>query len=201
MKEQDYDRLLKINTCDEQLGFPQSFHYNRYEPTPYSGLEELFKHYQLSQKDRVVDIGCGMGRLNFYIHHRFRSTVVGVEMDEEFYKIALRNRENYLQRHSKGKNKIHFEHVLAQDYHIHPNDNRFYFFNPFSSQIFIKVVNQILISIENDYREVELILYYPSEEYTYFLDQQSPFELKKEVQLSNKYKYNPFEKFLIYRFG
>lgn len=127
LKEQDYDQLLKIHTSDEQLGFPQSFHYHRYEPTPYSALVELFNRYQLSENDRVVDFGCGMGRLNFLIHHHFQSTVTGVEMDEDFYKLAMQNRESYIQHYPKAMNKIHFEHVLAQDYKIHPKDNRFYF--------------------------------------------------------------------------
>ena len=65
MKEQDYDQLLKIQTSDEQIGFPQSFHYHRYEPTPYSALVELFNRYQFMESDRVVDFGCGIGETEF----------------------------------------------------------------------------------------------------------------------------------------
>ena len=93
---------------------------------------------------------------------------------------------------NRGKDKIHFEHVLAQEYQTHPKDNRFYFFNPFSIQIFMTVINQILISMESNYREVELILdYYPSTEYTFYLDQQTPFVLYKEFQLSRDYQKGP----------
>lgn len=200
MSEQDYDRLLNIHTSDEQMGFPKSFHYHRYEPTPYSALVELFKHYKFTDTDRIIDFGCGKGRLNFFLHHLFNVNVVGIEMDIEFYHEALRNLERYLEKNPKGKGKILFHHGMAQEYNIEPMDNRFYFFNPFSIQIFTKVINHILLSVESHYREIELILYYPSKDYTYFLDNQSPFQLKEEVPLGEDYDQNPFEKFMIYRF-
>jgi len=41
MNEQYYDAVLHIKTVGEQKGFNKSMHYHRYEPTPYSGLDEL----------------------------------------------------------------------------------------------------------------------------------------------------------------
>ena len=57
-----------------------------------------------------------------------------------------------------------------------------------------------LISLEECYREVELILYYPSDDYQYFLDQRTPFHLKKEITLPNYHK-DHRERFLIYGLG
>lgn len=201
MKETEFDRLLNIHTSEEQMGFPKSFHYNRYEPTPYSALNELFKKYQLSENDRIVDFGCGKGRLNFYIYHLFKSTVTGIDMNEELIKEANDNLDGFLVKHPRAKGKIHFHNCMAEDYNIHPQDNRFYFFNPFSIQIFIKIINHILLSIETHYRSIDLILFYPSEDYTYYLDHQSPFVLREQVHLDDDYEKNPFEKFLIYRFN
>ena len=59
---------------------------------------------------------------------------------------------------------------------------------------------EILISLEECYREVELILYYPSDDYQYFLDQRTPFHLKKEITLPNYHK-DHRERFLIYGLG
>lgn len=198
MNEYDYDKLLNIKTARQQEGFYKSYHYHRYEPTPYLALDELFKQYPLKSSDRVVDFGCGKGRLNFYINYYFHSTVIGIEMNEAFYQEAMENRSRYLQNVNRMRGEIHFVCCLAEKYPIDPADNIFYFFNPFSIQIFIKVINNLLRSVEQSEREVDLILYYGSEDYMYYLDNQTPFELKEEILLP-EYKSNPFEKFLIYR--
>lgn len=199
MDEHFYDGMLNIKTLGEQMGFNQSIHYHRYEPTPYSALKTLFDQYKLTSSDRVVDFGCGKGRLNFYVHHLYNAFVTGVEMNEIFYLAAMENRNHYLKKNKKAIDKVQFYLCLAEDYEIDPSDNKFYFFNPFSLPIFIKVINRILLSNEQSPREIELILYYPSEDYIYYLDKQTRFELREEIVLPVFYKYNMNERFLIYR--
>jgi SAM-dependent methyltransferase len=199
MKEHYYDKLLNIKTGGDQKGFYKSLHYHRYEPTPYIALEKLFATYELRSSDHVVDFGCGKGRLNFFINYLFNATVVGIEMNETFYQEAIENRNSYLKKMKNRKDKIHFHCCLAEMYQIHPLDNRFYFFNPFSIQIFMNVINNILISVENFNRDIELVLYYVSEEYIFFLEKHTSFELKREVIIPGLYEHNPNERFLIYR--
>ncbi|MBM7692762.1 SAM-dependent methyltransferase [Peribacillus deserti] len=199
MKEYYYDKLLNIKTAGDQQGFHKSLHYHRYEPTPYSALEVLFSHYELNSHDRVVDFGCGKGRLNFYIHHLFNSSAIGIEMDEGFYEDAVKNRNTYF-KGNMIRNNIQFRCCLAEDYSIDPSDNRFYFFNPFSGKVFIKVVNHILQSVEEFNRQVELILYYPPLDYIYYLENDTDFQLIKEIELP-EYARNMNERFLIYRLG
>ncbi|WP_042454517.1 SAM-dependent methyltransferase [Neobacillus dielmonensis] len=199
MKEHYYDKLLNIKTRDEQQGFHKSLHNHRYEPTPYSGLEELFRHFQLNSNDRVVDFGCGKGRLNFYIHYFFHATVIGIEMSEELLERALANQTSYLKKTKNRADKLHFLNCLAQDYPINPQDNCFYFFNPFSVQVFQKVMNNILVSVEQYPRDISLILYYPSEDYIYHLESYTAFDCEKEIQVPYMYQHNPNERFLIYR--
>jgi SAM-dependent methyltransferase len=197
MKEQYYDELLNIHTCEDQKGFNKSFHYHRYEPTPYSALEGLFDQYTIKSSDHIVDFGCGKGRLNFYINYLFNAHVTGVEMNEDFYNDSIENLINYVKKTNKLIEKIHFHCCLAENYQIDALENRFYFFNPFSLQIFMKVVNNILRSVEKSEREVEIILYYPSEDYVFFLENHTSFDLIKEVKLP-EYDMNPNERFLIY---
>ncbi|MGG1575133.1 class I SAM-dependent methyltransferase [Fictibacillus sp. NRS-1165] len=199
MREQEFDALLNIETVGDQKWFYPASHYHRYEPTPYAALEELAAHYELKSTDRLVDFGCGKGRVSFYMNHFQQASVIGVEMNEEFYQEALKNMKQYVEKHHKRRDDIYFHLGLAQEYPVHPEDNRFYFFNPFSMPIFMKVISNILLSVEDSPREVELILYYATEEYTYFLDDQTAFELKEEVRLNNLYEKNPYEKFLIYK--
>jgi SAM-dependent methyltransferase len=186
MNDKYFDKLLGIKTEGLQKGYSKSFHYHRYEPTPYHALQEFFKKYPLKSTNRIVDFGCGKGRLNFYINNVFSSTVVGIEMEEGFYQKAVENREGYLKKFPGSKGQIHFRRCLAEEYPIDQRDNRFYFFNPFTIQIFMKVIHNILLSVEKSPREVELIIYYGSEDYVYFLENQTAFELKEEMLLSGK---------------
>ncbi|KAA0561500.1 methyltransferase [Rossellomorea aquimaris] len=198
MKEEYYDVLLGVRTSELQMGFHRSFHYHRYEPTPYQALEELFQHFKLNDSDRVVDFGCGKGRLNFFIHHLFQSTVVGIEMNDEFYEEAVANRESYLKKAKTKRDNLYFYHCLAEEYTIHPKDNRFYFFNPFSVQIFMRILNNILFSVEQSPRDIEIVLYYSSDDYVHYLEDHPLFVLRQEVNLSGVYEKNEYERFLVY---
>ncbi|WP_026908768.1 methyltransferase [Paucisalibacillus globulus] len=198
MNEYTYDKLLNIHTNGQ--GVPiQLSHYYPYEPTPYVALETLFEQYEVKSSDHVVDFGCGLGRLNFYIHFFHHASVVGVEMNEISHRKALRNREQYARNTKNPIQNIEFRCCRAEEYEITPIDNCFYFFNPFSVHIFQKVVNRILLSVEAFPREVDIILYYPSMEYIFYLENDTAFELLREIKIPNLYKKNSNERFLIYR--
>ena len=199
MDEQYYEKLLNIKTSGEQKIFNESPHYNRYEPTSYSVLEILSKQYNFTAEDHIVDFGCGKGRLNFYINHFFDSTVTGIEMNSFFYKQAIDNKRDYLKKHKKKINKIHFLNCFAEEYTINPSDNKFYFFNPFSLQIFIKVIGNILISVEDYERTVDIILYYPTYDYIKFIENNTPFIFLNEIKSPYLYDHDRRNSFSVYR--
>ncbi|WP_050615189.1 class I SAM-dependent methyltransferase [Bacillus testis] len=199
MKEEQYDALLAIMTEGNQQGFHESFHYHRYEPTPYKGLKQLFDSLDLNKNDTIVDFGCGKGRLSFFAHHFYHIKAVGVEMDDGFYKCAELNKEHYFHAHNGKKQAIQFVHCLAEDYEIRLEDTVFYFFNPFSVQIFMRVVDRILQSVEQHYRDITLILYYGSDDYVYFMENHSLFVLKEEIPIQGLYEHNDYERFLVYK--
>ena len=198
MDEQAYDRQLNIATSGNQQGFTESLHHNRYEPTPYELMDRLFENYSLSSDDRLVDVGCGKGRLNFYVHHLFGSETAGIEMNPVFYTEALENKKQYVKKHKGAERKVEFYNCLAQDYQIEARDNVFYFFNPFSVQVFIAFINEIMRSAETDPRMIEVILFFASQDYSDFLETRTVFELAEEIQLPDFHK-DPRERFLIYR--
>lgn len=198
MEEQAYDRRLNIATAGNQQGFTDSLHHNRYEPTPYELLDRLFDNYSLSPGDRLVDVGCGKGRLNFYAHHVFGAETAGIEMNPVFYEEALENKKQYVKKHKNAEQKVAFYNCLAQDYPITERDTVFYFFNPFSVQIFIAFINEIIRSAEKNPRMIEVILFFASQDYSDFLETRTVFELAKEIQLPGFHK-DPRERFLIYR--
>lgn len=197
-----YDKALQIHTTSVVDRPPRNVHYHHYEATPYRFLDVLFEDYKLKKSDGFVDFGCGKGRVLFYVHHRFHCSVAGVEMDEQLYRLALDNEANYMSNAKMKKSgPIRIECRLAEDYEVGNHDNRFFFFNPFSLQIFRKVVGRILHSIEQHSRETDIILYYPSEEYVIYLQTETPFRLVKEVKVPHLNKINPSECFLIFRYG
>lgn len=108
--------------------------------------------------------------------------------------------KNYLSK-NKGHDcsKISFVNCIAEDYEINSKENKFYFFNPFSVQIFIKVVTNIIYSVVDEYRPVDLILYYPSDDYIYYLENYTIFQLIKEIKLNKHYEQDNREKILVYR--
>ena len=197
MGARKYDRLLGIKTVGlrEMEGHG---HYHRYEATPYEALDELFQSYRFSKTGRTVDVGCGRGRVAFYIHHHFHVPVVGIEAHDKTYAEALDNKFRYRHRAQHIQAPIRLKYGLAEHYEVKPHDNCFYFFNPFSSKIFQKVVQNIMQSIHRDNRSVDLILYYPMPGYKRVLKHQTPFRLINKVRVPGVS--DEREKFLIYRF-
>lgn len=173
------DKELNIKTEGIQMG-KDTFHFHRYEPTPYEVIKELFDQVPLKKEDVLVDFGCGKGRLNFYLHHRFHCRTVGIEFNPEYYEEAMLNLKYY---RSNNKENINFECVSAMNYQIKPEENYFYFFNPFSPQIFIGIIQHILKSYEKHPRNITLLLYYPDEEYLYYLEHSTPFQITMNVPL------------------
>lgn len=199
MEDFYYEKLFNIKTTGEQQGFYESYHYNRYEATSYLALESLFKEYKVNNDDCIVDFGCGKGRLSFYINYYFNSKVTGIEMNNNYFNTCINNKKNYLKNYSKQKNKIEFVNEFAEEYNISSTDNKFYFFNPFSLQIFMKVIKNILLSMEKYPRDIELILYYPSDDYIYCLENFTGFILSQEINIPNLSLIDKRQKFLIYK--
>ena len=138
-------------------------------------------------------------KLGKLLYHFEPNILNKIEMNEKYYNEAVENQKNYIKKTKMSEDKILFYCCLAEDYQINPLDNSFYFFNPFSIQIFMNIINNILISVEQSKREVEIILYYSSDDYIYFLENQTAFELKQEIILADAYKKNQNERFLVYR--
>ena len=200
MKESILEKMLRIETEKSETRMDKVKHYNRYEPTPYRALEKLFKHYEITDKDFFVDFGSGKGRFSFFVNFFFNAGCTSVEIVEEFHRKAIKNYESYIKRNPKAVGKLFYVNNYAEKYEISKFENKFYFFNPFSVNIFIAIVNNIIKSVELHNREVDIILYYPSVEYLSFLERKTAFYHVMDIPLDGIEK-DPREKFSIYRFG
>jgi len=195
MTARQYDRRLGIRT-EGMREWRGHSHYNPYEATPYEALEQLFREYSFRKGDRVVDFGCGRGRVIFAIHHRFRIPVVGIEANEKTFQEALANKNSYCAGVKHLAAPIELNCGLAEHYAVQPGDNRFYFFNPFSDRVFQTVVGNILKSAETRPRPVDTIMYYPLPEYEAVVE---TFGMERVGEIPVPELGDALDKFLIYR--
>ncbi len=189
--------MLQVKTDGLRESQQMQTAYNRYEATPYIALEQLIEHYKLRPEDHVVDFGCGKGRVSFFLHYHFDVPVTGIEMNDLTFDEALRNKELYKMKNTHLQAPIQFKFGLAEHYQIKPEDNVFYFFHPFSIKIFKKVVYNILDSVLQHSRTVDIVFYYPLPEFKDFLKNHTPFRLINKIKAYKKH--GRYGKFLIYR--
>ena len=196
-----FEEFLGIESTEIVYNNRYNDDYYRYEPTSYSGLicafDELTK--DITRYDRLVDFGCGKGRVLFYVNQRFSCEVCGIEVDEELYEQALDNRAFYNTRFRDQQEKIEIIKGKAEEYEIRPEDTIFYFFNPFEINIFSQVIEHIMKSVEEHPRRILVIMYYPKEEYREHLKHKK-FILYKVVKLP-MYDMDWDEKVVVYEFG
>lgn len=197
MIERTYDNKLNIRTTGIREWKDPNVPFNRCESTPYQSLNQLFKSYRIKKTDQIVDFGVGRGRVTFYLHNKFHVPVTGIEVNDLTYDEAVKNKTTYRSQAKHIRAPIKIEYGLAEHYEIKDTDNVFYFFNPFSIGIFETVIKNIIKSFTKNKRTVDVILYYPLNEYKEFLQKETPFVLLNKINVPERK--DKKEKFLIYR--
>ena len=175
MDERQWDKLLRIKTTGRDDSRSDAYHYP-YEPTPYEVLERIAATGYLTKSNTLVDYGCGKGRVDFYLSYQTKCRSVGVEFNPRIYEQALANMETGV---SAGR--VSFVWENAELYTVQPEADRFYFFNPFSVEVFQKVMGRIRDSWYENPRQMLLFFYYPSDEYIAYLMTQNDLNLMDEL--------------------
>lgn len=175
------DEFLNIHTTGvHEPDDPTLFDYNRTESTEYRVLDRLFKHYRVQSHDKLVDFGAGKGRVLFYVHYYQNIPVTGIEMNQLAFADLKQNKANYFKEHADNKNELTIIQGLVEDYEIKQEDTIFYFFNPFSINIFKQVMKSIRQSLRKHPRQADIIFYYPPKNIkNYILNETSFKEFKK----------------------
>ena len=179
MTEAQWDKLLKIRTTgrddshSDQHRFP-------YEPTPYDVLERLAGSGYLTKKNRLLDYGCGKGRVSFFLAYQVGCQSCGIEADDRIYAAGMENLKTAV---SSGK--VTLECASAEETRVSSDTDRFYFFNPFSVEILRKVIARILESWYENPREILLFFYYPSEEHISYLMTVTEMMFTDEIDCSD----------------
>lgn len=157
--DQNWDNLLKIRTSGRDDSHSDQYRYP-YEPTPYCVLERLANSGYIGKKNVLVDYGCGKGRVDFFLSYQNRCRSIGIEYDERIYDTAMNNKKS-----SVSSGKVSFVCEDATNYTVPPEADRFYFFNPFSTEILLSVLARIMDSYYDSPREIYLFFYYPQKDY------------------------------------
>lgn len=117
---EDYliDAKLHIDTVGRNDRFSTD-HLYPYEPTSYPVLDRLIESRYIGKEDRMLDYGCGKGRVLIYLNHKIGCRAVGVELMDGFYGEALKNVDSYL-KHVKAADDgdIEIVHLSAQQYRM-----------------------------------------------------------------------------------
>lgn len=86
--------------------------YKHYATSSYSFIMRILRSLNMDRRDVFVDIGCGKGRVLCCASRFEIKEVIGVEIDDNLYKIA---RENVRKAHGK-KSSIMIIHASAIDF-------------------------------------------------------------------------------------
>lgn len=183
MNNKEWDKKLNISTTNERDWQLSIVNYHRLESTDYEVLELIGDQLELHETDQFVDMGCGTGRALFYIHQRFNTSVVGIELHPVTFDELERNRLNYTNHFGYSESEIQLIHNYADQYEIQAEDSVFYFFNPFSPQIYKKIIYNILNSKSTYPRDITLILYYPERKTLDFIVNDTEFILINTIKI------------------
>jgi tRNA A58 N-methylase Trm61 len=163
--EIELDKHLKIKTNGRDDSNSNFTNYP-YEATPYVVLQTLANSGYIKKNDKLIDYGCGKGRVSFYLAYSNKCNMIGVEYDERLYNSALENKKRAI-----SSNRVEFVCSNASDYKVSSDVVGAYFFNPFSIQVLKDVLKNLKDSKSECKRDIMLFFYYPSKDYLNLLDE------------------------------
>jgi SAM-dependent methyltransferase len=167
-KARYYDKKFGIKTA-EDFGPQEDKNFDidqvRYSPTFYGVLKQMVDYLKLKEKDVFVDLGCGKGRVVFWVALQKIKKAVGVEINKNLIEIA---RDNLLKLKLRNS-PIDFVQADVVNFDLREG-TVFFMFNPFGLETLEKVVNNIKDSLTTNPRKIRIIYYGPM--YGNFLDKQ-----------------------------
>lgn len=195
-KQKDLFFEIKTHYKIEQDFNEHFWNYHRTESTDYQVLDVLFNHLAINQDDRLVDLGCGTGRVLIYSAYRLEIPVIGIEYLKTSFDIACDNIVSF--RKKFGEYDLTILNQQVENYQISEFDTIFYFFNPFNIQIMRIVIYHILDSLNQFPRNIKLVIYYPLDICVKFIMEKTDFILLEEIKLDGHHK-DPQERILIFQ--
>ena len=200
MNDSRTDSELNINTTG-LIDWPRGVNldYFRTESTSYKDLDRFMHYYDLLDDAKLVDYGSGKGRIVFYFNYVLGIPTAGLEVNQVAFSHFQQNYIDYQSKFPKKAEEVSLHEVKAEQYHVKPDENTFYFFNPFTVKIFEQVIERIEYSLKEHPRVADVILYYPGFDYTLYMDKYSQFDLVQTIK-TPMYYINNRECFKVFRY-
>lgn len=145
-----------------------------YQPSPYYLLKKIVEFLKPQPEDIFIDLGCGSGRVVFFMALQNLKKVVGVELNKKLIDIARRNLDNF----KLGNSSINFINTDAASYEI-KDENIFFLFNPFGYKTLEKVLHNIKNSLVANPRQIHIVYCFPI--HHILIDDQDWLVLEKEI--------------------
>lgn len=128
-----------------------------YAKTDDAHVRDILNSFDISQKDRILDIGCGKGVfLRETAKYPF-GKIAGIEIDKRLVEIAEKNF-----RILKLSNRIKVYCSDALKFENYGAFNMYYLANPFKKEIMEKVVDKIMASQAERKQKYYIVLYNPT---------------------------------------
>lgn len=126
-------------------------------PLIYPVLDLYFNQQKINEKDAIMDVGCGKGRmLTFFSKYPF-GKIGGVEYEEDILDIC---RQNLLKLKIYRIDMHQGDASIFDDYDEY---NYFYLFNPFHEHIMEKFVENLKKSRDKSNRDIRVLYFNPVE--------------------------------------
>ena len=209
--DREWDEKLGIITAGAGEDSADTVNF-RYEPTPYAVLDRLAGSGLIGPDSLLIDYGCGRGRCSLFLHARTGCRAIGIDHNPVLVGEAKANlvrmmtAGNRLESISASshesirtpegekpekagkaeKQAVTFRRMRAQDYQVTEED-RFYFFNPFSEVILQGVLQEIIASWYENPRQMYLFFYYPKDEDVALLSMYDEILFYDEIDCTDLY--------------
>lgn len=129
-----------------------------YMPIKYFFLKEIFKEITLNKDDIFVDIGCGKGRVVFYVSQFDIKKAIGIEISDEIGKSAQ-------DIAAKINTKVPIEIIISDATICDLSEiTVFFMYNPFKMKTMLDVINNIKKSLDENPRKIKIIYFVPTYE-------------------------------------
>jgi SAM-dependent methyltransferase len=125
-----------------------------YAATSYPRLKTMMDYLRLGMDDVFVDLGCGAGRVLFFVGTQRLKKIIGVEIRKDLADRAKRNQENL----NISKTPIEIIHGDVSDFNFHEG-TVFFMFNPFGEKTLRKILGHMEQCLTVNPRRIRLVYY------------------------------------------
>lgn len=118
-------------------------------------VKKILRKLKITEKDSILDIGCGKGLFLYYASEFDFNKIDGIEYEDEYAEIARKNA--FILKNEK----IHIFKIDAQNFDKYDEYNFFFLNNPFDAKTTESVIKKIIQSLEVRKRPIRIIYQFP----------------------------------------